>query len=520
MLCLPARRPQAILSCVLFTGPTRRYFTGRQRAARCFIGAALLALSSGCGRVASDELGVGGAPSGGASNAGATSGGAATSGGTAGHGNNGGAGQDAGGSAGSSGAAGETLVDGGAGPGGSDGNEAGAPAREPGPCAGDRSVWSQADYEALVAEQCTEISGSLTITQGGELPSQPGLRTLIRVGGTLMVDSNPALKSLLTFASLEAIGGDLTLRGDEQLSSLSGLEHLQSIGGSLQVSDTALSTFAGLDSLTRLPRDLGVTGPVKSLEGLHLTSIGGKLGLTDTLLESLAGLEELTSVGTLQILRAPQLESTEGLSSLVHVDRVDLNGVPAPNLSGFDQIAELPKGLSLDSCAGITSLEAFSHVSRIGQAIEISRNAALESLGGLGHVLETPKLVIDDNPALTSLAGLEGLEQVTTTLDIGGNVALGSLSGLAALNQVGDLSISSNAALTSLHGLEQVKHATSVWIAGNPLLATLAAFMSWPAHALAGDCHIHANPSLPQCQVDAFDPECSTEGGPNLATCN
>jgi Receptor L domain len=536
----------------------------RRAATSCVVGVALFGLASGCGRTDHDTHGSDGGASGGAQGSG-----------TAGSINDGGSGHAFAGSTASSGTMGMTPVAGGSAaggaPGGGDRNEAGAPTLEPGPCTGDRSVRSQADYEALVAEQCTEISGDLTITQDGELSSKPGLRTLTRVGGTLMVDANPALTSLLTFAGLESIGGDFTLRGDGLLSSLAGLEHLKNVGG-LRISGTPVSTLAGLESLTSLPHDLIVNGPLKSLKGPKLTSIGGRLELTDTLLESLAGLEQLTSLETLQIVGAPQLMSTDGLSSLMHVDRVEISGVPARSLSGFDHITELAKGLSLQDCAGLTSLESFSTVSRIGGGIQINGNDALESLRGLDHLLETPELVIDGNAALTSLTGLEGLENVTS-LDISGNDALGSLSALAALKQVHSLGISSNpmltslegiervtqvdslsinadnaltslhgleqltdvgglgiegnGALTSLHGLEQLTHVGGLLIAQNPVLSTLAAFMSWPAHALAG-CHIDANPVLPQCQVDALaDAQldvdgCSNEGGLNLedATCD
>ena len=83
-----------------------------------------------------------------------------------------------------------------------------APPREPGPCTGDCLVSSRAEYEALVAERCTEITGNPIITQDGDLSSTPGLQTLMRVDGTVTIDRNPALTSLRTFANLQSVGGD------------------------------------------------------------------------------------------------------------------------------------------------------------------------------------------------------------------------------------------------------------------------------------------------------------------------
>lgn len=102
-------------------------------------------------------------------------------------------------------------------------------------CEGDVSVGSQADFDALVAEGCQVVSGTLRIA-GTSLTSLDGL-AVERIGSDLFVAANMALTSLKGLEGVRAVAGNLNIVNNEALASLAPLDRwpADAVGGALYV---------------------------------------------------------------------------------------------------------------------------------------------------------------------------------------------------------------------------------------------------------------------------------------------
>lgn len=164
--------------------------------------------------------------------------------------------------------------------------------------------------------------------------------------------------------------------------------------GDVLIEDPAeLGALAGC---TDIPGDLEIRGPITDLTPLsELRTVAGNLIISgkthpSVVLTSLAGLENLESVGGL------------GLSDLGVTD-----------LTIFNDLTELPGGLSVWDMPALTSLEGLHNITRVGG------------------------LSIGYSPALTDLEGLRGLQRVDTRLTLD-HLEISDLAGLAALTSIGD----------------------------------------------------------------------------------
>jgi hypothetical protein len=267
------------------------------------------------GGAGSDDAGSAAAGNGGAGSGGAGSGGAGASG-AAGLSDAGGAAVDA------TDAPEAPLADAGStadadaagGGGGTDASDAGAGVV----CFGGRTVRSDQEYQALVAEHCAELTGGLFIsstTAGPTLTLSPPLVELTKIGGDLRVHALPGLKSMAAFSHLESVGGTLAIYTNDDMESLDGLERLRFANGvQLNSTNPLLASVSGLANLETVGSTFILYAPVKSLQGWHLKSVTGAFFIAGTRLGSLEGLEHVTSLGGLQVANNPDLASLGPLS--------------------------------------------------------------------------------------------------------------------------------------------------------------------------------------------------------------
>jgi hypothetical protein len=302
------------------TSSSLRQVAARLSALLC-VSAVLLSAACGGkhgkGDAGADAAGSGGAGSGGAGSGGAGSGGAGASGAT---------GVSDAGSAGNpavDATDGAEVADGGStvdadasgGDGGVDRLDASADASDAPAgvvCTGGRSVRTDQEYQALVAEHCAEITGSLSIstTGGPTITLSPALAELTKIGGDLRVHAIPGLKSMAAFSHLESVGGTLAIYTNDDLTSLDGLEHVRSAKAvQLNATNPLLSSVSGLANLETVETTFILYAPVTSLQGWHLKSVTNTFFIAGTHLTSLAGLEHVTSLGGLEVGQNPDLAS-------------------------------------------------------------------------------------------------------------------------------------------------------------------------------------------------------------------
>ncbi|MEO8906329.1 MAG: hypothetical protein ABI488_27200 [Polyangiaceae bacterium] len=472
---------------------------GRQK-----LGLALFALALGCGKTsnAGAPPGDGGSPNAGApsgdggspnSEQGGTAAGGSPSSPSGGVASAASAGRNSMAVGGSSGVAGSGQVMLGGSPAGGAAGAAAAPYKL---CRGDRPVLSRDQYLALVAEECTEIMGALTISQDSDLSDLPALKTLTLVGRQMTISHNPLLTALPGFPALESVGDVLTVDDNPALTSLA-LPKLRS-ARVFSIAGSPLHDLSGLGALEMVPDGFTLSGPIEALTGLNLASVG-YLDISLPRLKSLSGLEALRQVDRLSLAEAlvsdltglhdlavraftlsdcPNLTSLQGLGSGVVVQEWNLyNNGHMTSLNGLP-LAGL-KGLSIQGLDQLSSLVALTEV---------------ESLSYLGLL----RL-----PALSNLHGLERLHDVSGDLSFQSLPQLSALSELSALRTVDSLTLSSLAKLKDLGGLSSLTHAYhGLFLNDNSVLSSLAPFLSWPNGVVEGSMQIRDNPLLPQCQAD------------------
>jgi hypothetical protein len=148
------------------------------------------------------------------------------------------------------------------------------------------------------------------------------------------------------------------------------------------MSNTALTSLEGLESITSLDRSFGASGnPLVDLRGLDgLTTVGGDLYVTYTDgFTDLSGLDSLTSVGGIL-----------GLSGL-H-DLTSLHGLEALETAGGVVIGDT----SLDG------LDALSGVTTVGSVgVWLWSNPALTDVDGLARLGSPPWAARSPLPAAT-----------------------------------------------------------------------------------------------------------------------
>lgn len=227
-------------------------------------------------------------------------------------------------------------------------------------CSGDYTVSTPSQLASLVAMDCQEITGNLTISNlaTGNLS---GL-VVEEVGGNLTI-ANTSLLNLTGLNSLASIGGYLALDQNASLGNISALGALRSIGDGLSIDNNdALPDLVGLEQLSTVPGSLNIGGnpDLQSLDGLDgLTSVGGNVWIdTNGSLASLEGLNDLQSVGGYLLIDGAALTSLSALSSLrtiggyLHVQ----NATGLSSLAGLGGITSISGALYLYYLDSLTSL--------------------------------------------------------------------------------------------------------------------------------------------------------------------
>ena len=273
----------------------------------------------------------------------------------------------------------------------------------PAPCTGDYTITNQAQLDAL--EQCTEVTGNLTIENSTDIVDLSALANLTSVGvGTpccvdsLIIRNNSALQSLAGLDNLTTIENRLELDNNlvlNDISALSALNTFTSGGGGI----------VRIDNNPTLPDLAGLTGIV-SPAAVFVTN--------NNSLTSLAGLDNVTDVfSNLWITGNANLTSLAALSNLTSIDGQFLinDNDSLTTLTGLEALTEMTgtftvEQLSIQGNAALENLSALSNLTTLNGDITVSNNTdpAFTNLDGLQNITgfdnATYQITINDNTNL------------------------------------------------------------------------------------------------------------------------
>jgi hypothetical protein len=126
------------------------------------------------------------------------------------------------------------------------------------------------------------------------------------------------------------------------------------------------------------------------------------------------------------------------------------------DLSVLQDVIEVQGDLVIREMPALTSMQGLENLREVSGLVDISLNAALVGLDGLGRLDRAGNLKIFRNPVLQDLEGLPSLRTVDVQLVLSDLPALTSIAGLSALREVPAVGIDTAFSLTSLEGLEGI----------------------------------------------------------------
>jgi hypothetical protein len=257
---------------------------------------------------------------------------------------------------------------------------------------------TQSDVDAFAAET---INGNLVIN---DVPSDPivdldGLRGLLSITGSLIIQSNTQLASIEGLSDLESVGGELFIGSNPLVPDLDALSGIDAVRALLI---TANSSITDLDGLRGLRSAVAVV-------------VGGNDQLADV--DGLSGLSGSIS-GGLGFTSNPRLTSIEGVRGITAV-------------GGHLTISGNERLQNVDGLRGIRT---------VGATLRVLGNPALEDLDGLSGLETVGNFVlISGNDALRDLDGLSSLRAGGSFLRVTNNTSLGTFCGLYPLFEEGTL---------------------------------------------------------------------------------
>jgi hypothetical protein len=336
-----------------------------------------------------------------------------------------------------------------------------------------------------VVDPCPEqiFEGSMTVTNSEQLSA---MRGITRIQGALSIAGDD-ITELAPLECLKSVTTGFNLGPAPNLTSLKGLERF--VGpGSLGISETAITSLTGLES-------------VSQLESLNLTALPE--------LETLDGLNPEHSLSKLLVLRfLPKLVDASSLGpyEVVYLELLSLNNlelVPTVRIVNGPSDRAIVTGLQVNSLDRLRSLEGLRMAPEVRGKVKLERLPLLSDLAALsgvtsirsGATTDANILSLQHLPALTGLSSLSSLQHVDgfTLLNLDG---IENLDDLSALEQVtGRIYIRGNSSLTSIGQLAGVTiDGESIEIGSNELLRRCevdALVEGWRANGFAGEVTIN-----------------------------
>ncbi|GAB5474322.1 MAG: hypothetical protein Mars2KO_24210 [Maribacter sp.] len=290
-----------------------------------------------------------------------------------------------------------------------------------------------------------------TISGDFNLGKYSGSNNTYRFGHDVLTD-------ISGFSSLEMITGDLTIQGNKLLQTLNGLGNLMTVQGNLNLyHNESLQNLNGLDSLTRIDGDFQIIDNDSLIETDALSNLGNVLGdveiRSNEVLENLSGLNELVHVGGDFEIGGSDILSRNSNDALVRADFIKLqtiggnfhliNNSILPNISGFNSLESVGALLRIANNSVVDNVSGFNSLTLVGSDITIN---GIEELSGFQQLQQIPgSLYLCGGETFTSMTGFSQLRTVGSTLSLCSSPALSVLAGFQNLETIQeDFLISNN----------------------------------------------------------------------------
>ena len=306
--------------------------------------------------------------------------------------------------------------------------------------------------------QAQTFSGNLTLTSQADINSF----AYTAVFGQLVIDETTPgdITSLAPLSSLTVVTQSLWIRNNSALTSFAGLENLV-FASTINIDGNA--SLVNIDALSGMNSNNNVTVQRNPL----LTNINGLSGITG-------------NVGQVQIDDNPLLSDLTGLSNITSTNVVRWFSIyDSPSLTNLNGINLTSIGgqLTIRNCDGLTNLNEFSSLTSVG-TISIVGNDNLTDISGLSNASFNTSLgyggiTIQDNPLLTNIDAFSGITALNTTLDISRNASLANLDGLGNLTSAQFIQISDNDLITHVDFLSNLTSVFYLGISDNDALLNL-----------------------------------------------
>lgn len=312
------------------------------------------------------------------------------------------------------------------------------------------------------------FNGNLSINTETDIQALDGI---CMVNGQILI-SNSQLTSLAGLDSLKIITGNFRIENNALLLDLTGLENLIEVGGDLSITfNQSIESLTGLDRLRyiRGTHMISWNQALQSFTGIdNLTTIDKSFYVQSMpLIENFEGFNKLKNIGeTFSISSLTGLTSFTGLESLEYIgERLQI--ISVGNIQNFHPLSNLHtirRGLHFSNISGVTDLSGFENANMnfSNSNITIESLPDLQDLTGLDNVTDINQISLNHNPSLSSLSGLENLTRIR-----GGGLRLSNLpeltdiSALSSLNRIdGMLTIINTGSITDfmpLINLQQIR---------------------------------------------------------------
>ena len=256
-----------------------------------------------------------------------------------------------------------------------------------------------------------------------------------------------ALEHLDQLSELRHVCGRLRIAWMDELADVTGLQNLRSAEEVRVSGCEALTSFDAFAEDARIGSISLAGNALARMPGLRRVAELDHFELRSTRVTHLDDLTHLGHMsGSLILEHNPLLESVEGLRNLRSLERLVITQTEA---------------LEVIDLSGIESLGV----------LELTENAALESVEGLEQLDTLSALFLRDNPALPGVHSLSGLRRISNKLVLHGE-AVASLEWLAGVEEVGSLDLW-RVPYTDLSPLSTLTRVSALRIAGSESMVRL-----------------------------------------------
>lgn len=283
---------------------------------------------------------------------------------------------------------------------------------------------AQLDSFNFYYPNCTQINGSIFITNADDVTNLEALSEVTSIDGVMHIFNTPNLTSLMGLSNLQSVGERLQISDCPGLTNLNGLNNVTTVGENIRiVGNDGLTNLVGLDNLTTVGTGVSISENENLIDvtGIeNLAFVGGTVWVgQNTNLVSIEQFADDIDINGLEVLNNPAIQHIGGFSSVTHLDE-EIHIANNDVLETFTALSNLESvlgPLNISNChelydiSGLSNLKSTSSfwISSFGPIYNMTDFASLESING-GLVISCWEM--------TSLDGLENLTDLTGHLRI------------------------------------------------------------------------------------------------------